>query len=50
MKETLMATLTGLIVGVVFSKLKLPLPAPPQLAGVMGVVGIYLGYLVAQRF
>ena len=28
---------------VIFSLLKLPLPAPPVLSAVMGVVGIYVG-------
>lgn len=43
MMEVLVATVTGLIVGVLFSALKLPIPAPPVLSGVMGIVGIYLG-------
>lgn len=37
------ALLTGTIVGLIFSALKLPLPAPPYLAGIMGIVGIFLG-------
>jgi len=39
----LLSLLTGLIVGILFTALKLPLPAPNALAGVMGIVGIYLG-------
>jgi len=42
-KETLLALVTGLIVGLVFSSLKLPLPAPNVLPGVAGIIGIYLG-------
>ena len=34
---------TGLVVGLVFTSLKLPLPAPPVLAGVLGIVGIWSG-------
>jgi len=34
---------TGLVVGLVFTALKLPLPAPPVLAGVLGIVGIWCG-------
>ena len=34
---------TGLIVGLLFTAFKLPLPAPPVLAGVMGIVGIWGG-------
>ncbi|MGJ8676859.1 MAG: XapX domain-containing protein [Akkermansiaceae bacterium] len=36
---------TGFIVGVLFTALKLPLPAPNALAGIMGILGIYLGHL-----
>ena len=42
----LLSLLTGFIVGVLFTALKLPLPAPNALAGVMGIVGIYLGAVV----
>ena len=34
---TLLALLTGLIVGVLFTALKLPLPAPNAMAGIMGI-------------
>ncbi|GAA0275447.1 XapX domain-containing protein [Halobacterium noricense] len=37
------ATLTGIAVGVVFASLRIPIPAPPSLTGVMGIVGIWLG-------
>lgn len=54
MIEILAALTTGIIVGVVFSFLKLPLPAPPVLAGIMGILGIYLGGLgyqwIIERF
>lgn len=40
-----LSLLTGFIVGVLFTALKLPLPAPNALAGVMGILGIYLGNL-----
>lgn len=43
MQEILLSLLTGIIVGVVFSALKLPLPAPPVLSGIMGIVGIFIG-------
>ena len=46
MKEVIMATLTGLAVGVLFSFLKLPLPAPPTLAGLMGIVGMFVGFVI----
>lgn len=43
MQQVLLALLAGFLVGVIFSAIKLPLPAPPVLAGVMGIVGIFLG-------
>ncbi|MFC7062174.1 XapX domain-containing protein [Halobacillus seohaensis] len=43
MKEALMAMLAGIVIGVVFKLIKLPLPAPPVLAGVLGVAGVYIG-------
>ncbi|WP_226036267.1 XapX domain-containing protein [Aquibacillus saliphilus] len=44
MKEVLLALVTGLVVGFLFAWFKLPIPAPPALAGVVGIVGIYLGF------
>ena len=38
-----LAILAGFLVGMIFSAIKLPLPAPPYLAGILGIVGIYLG-------
>jgi XapX domain-containing protein len=46
MKIVLLAILTGFVVGFVFALFKLPIPAPPALAGIAGIVGIYLGYQV----
>ncbi|TDC28490.1 DUF1427 family protein [Micromonospora sp. 15K316] len=46
MKDALLALLTGLIVGVVFALLRLPIPAPPTLAGIAGIIGIFLGFIV----
>lgn len=43
MIEILLALAVGMIVGILFSACKLPLPAPPAIAGVVGIVGIYLG-------
>ena len=50
MNELILATLTGVMVGAVFTLLKLPLPAPPALAGVLGIVGMYLGHLLVGFF
>ncbi|MBI4055674.1 MAG: DUF1427 family protein [Elusimicrobia bacterium] len=44
MKEILASLLTGLMVGVLFGWIRLPIPAPHALSGVIGIFGIYLGY------
>ncbi len=41
---TVVATLVGLSVGALFAFLRVPIPAPPELPGVMAIVGIYLGF------
>jgi XapX domain-containing protein len=43
MIEIVLALAVGFTVGLLFSALKLPLPSPPVLAGVVGILGIYLG-------
>ncbi|MFT6987193.1 MAG: XapX domain-containing protein [Psychromonas sp.] len=50
MQEILLATFAGLIVGLLFSFLKLPLPAPPVLPGIMGIAGVYMGGLLFQQY
>lgn len=48
-KEWLFALVSGTVVGFLFAKLKLPVPAPPTLAGILGIVGITLGYILGKR-
>ncbi|WP_257296786.1 XapX domain-containing protein [Endozoicomonas sp. YOMI1] len=48
MKEALIATATGFVVGMLFSFFRLPIPAPPVLPGVTGIVGVYLGHVCFQ--
>ena len=48
-KEWLFALVTGAVVGFAFAKLRLPVPAPPTLAGVLGIIGITLGYVLGKR-
>ncbi|MDR5655572.1 MAG: XapX domain-containing protein [Halobacteriota archaeon] len=43
-----LALLTGLLTGVVFGLLKAPIPAPPSISGVLGILGIYLGYVAIE--
>lgn len=50
MNTILLALLAGFILGAVFTLLKLPIPAPPTLAGIAGIIGIYLGYMILSYF
>lgn len=45
---TVLALVTGLLTGALFAYVGVPVPAPPELPGVMGIVGIYLGYRIVQ--
>jgi XapX domain-containing protein len=49
LKDWFFALGTGALVGFAFAKLKLPVPAPPTLAGVLGIIGITLGYIIGKR-
>lgn len=49
MKELVLSVLTGFVVGIVFRFMKLPVPAPNVLVGVLGIFGIYLGGVVGER-
>lgn len=44
MFEVLISLLSGLLVGGFFGAVGAAVPAPPNVAGVMGIVGITLGY------
>jgi XapX domain-containing protein len=48
-REVFLTTLTGVGVGAVFSIFKLPVPAPPVFAGLMGIFGLWMGYGLVQR-
>jgi XapX domain-containing protein len=48
MKEIFLALIAGLLVGIIFKFLKLPIPAPPVLTGVVGIFGVYFGGIVAE--
>lgn len=49
MKIVAMSLITGFLVGFLFALMKLPIPAPPALAGVTGIVGVYLGFKVYEQ-
>ncbi|MCE4049720.1 MULTISPECIES: XapX domain-containing protein [Bacillaceae] len=46
MKLLLLALITGFLTGFIFALLKLPIPAPGALPGIIGIVGIYAGFKV----
>jgi XapX domain-containing protein len=47
--QNLLSLATGLITGFIFAAVKLPVPAPNVIAGVMGILGITLGYLLFNK-
>ncbi len=48
--EIIKTTVTGMGVGAVFALFKLPVPAPPVFAGLMGIFGLWLGFGIVGRF
>lgn len=44
-----LALVSGTVLGLCFALVGLPIPAPPTLPGVLGVVGVFLGYLLVSR-
>lgn len=50
LKILILSLITGIVVGVVFTLMRLPLPAPPVLSGILGIVGIWLGAQIVQFF
>ncbi|ADL42872.1 XapX domain protein [Caldicellulosiruptor obsidiansis OB47] len=49
MKVVFLSLITGFIVGAIFKLLKLPIPAPNALAGIMGIFGIFLGAVFVEQ-
>ncbi|WP_226568421.1 DUF1427 family protein [Mangrovibacter yixingensis] len=48
--ENLWALLVGLIMGGSFAFLKLPIPAPQNLPGILGAFGVFIGAVLVQHF
>jgi XapX domain-containing protein len=44
----LFGLLVGIAVGVLFSLLKLPVPAPAAFEGVLGIVGMFIGRVLTD--
>lgn len=43
-----LALLTGFLAGAAFAFVGAPIPAPPTVAGLLGIVGIYLGFKTVE--
>jgi XapX domain-containing protein len=39
---------TGIFLGAVFTLFKLPPPVPTAFAGVIGIIGIFIGYVIVK--
>ncbi|MHB9146626.1 MAG: XapX domain-containing protein [Symbiobacteriia bacterium] len=48
-RDLVLALVTGAVAGFAFGKLHLPVPAPPTLAGILGIAGLAIGYALATR-
>lgn len=45
-EQNLLAISAGLAVGLLFSWIKVPLPAPPTFTGICGAFGVFLGSVI----
>lgn len=50
LSEIIKTFCAGLAIGALFMALRLPIPAPPSISGVMGIVGIFIGFSVVKKF
>ncbi len=48
MPVALLSLLTGIAVGIIFRLFRLPIPAPAVIEGIMGVVGLWVGFEVGS--
>jgi XapX domain-containing protein len=47
-QQILLSLLLGSVTGFLFAIFSLPVPAPANLAGVLGIVGLFAGYLLGK--
>lgn len=50
MKDYAMALGVGMAVGFIFTFVRLPIPVPDKFSGIVGIIGVWIGYAVARRF
>lgn len=48
MTEIITGLIAGIIVGAIFTLIKFPLPAPPVLSGIIGILGVWVGMKLKQ--
>lgn len=49
MTELLSSFLVGIAFGGIMTWLGLPLPAPTALAGILGIVGVFIGFILIKQ-
>lgn len=47
--ESFASLATGLVTGFIFASIRLPIPAPPVVPAVFGILGITLGYMLYKK-
>ena len=45
----IIALCTGFVAGAAFAAIGVPIPAPPTITGVLGILGIYLGFRTVEH-
>jgi XapX domain-containing protein len=45
----ILSLVAGLAVGALFAVMRLPIPAPPTFAGVLGIIGITVGFFLVSK-
>ena len=48
MNMILIALVVGIVIGSVFKALKLPVPVPKDFAGIVGVIGMFVGSVLVD--
>lgn len=47
--EIVKSLIAGILCGVVFSVAGLPIPAPPVISGIIGIIGVFIGYKIIKQ-
>ncbi len=50
MTVMMIALAVGIVIGAIFKALKLPVPVPRDFAGILGVMGMFIGALLVDLF